>query len=77
MLRLIGWSLLIIGVIVAAAQVRGLTSTEKEVGLVQIIGEIDDRRRADLRSALTSIASDLGDIDSVKSNLNESIGLHV
>ena len=36
---------------------------------MQIIGEIDDRRRADLRSALTSIASDLGDIDSVKSNL--------
>ena len=69
MLRLIGWSILIIGFIVAAALVRGLAPTEQDVGLVQIIGEIDDRRRADLRSALTSIAADLGDIDRVKSNL--------
>ena len=69
MLRLIGWSILIIGFIVAAALVRALAPTEQDVGLVQIIGEIDDRRRADLRSALTSIAADLGDIDRVKSNL--------
>ena len=69
--------LLIIGVIAAAGLARGLAPTARGVDLVEIIGEIEDRQRSDLQSALSDIATDLDNIELVKSHLEQLIGLHV
>jgi len=61
-LRLIGWGLLILGVIAVTGLARGLAPTARSVDLVEIVGQIEDRQRADLQSALTHIAADLDDI---------------
>ena len=71
MLRLIGWGLLILGVIAATGLARGLAPTSRSVDLVEIVGQIEDRQRADLQSALTHIAADLDDIELVKLHLEQ------
>ena len=42
MLRLIGWGLLILGVIAATGLARGLAPTSRSVDLVEIVGQIED-----------------------------------
>ena len=71
MLRLFGWGFLILGVIAAAGLARGLAPTERSVDLVEIVGQIEDRQRSDLQSALTHIAADLDNIELVKSHLEQ------
>lgn len=71
MLRLIGWGLLILGVIAVTGLARGIAPTARSVDLVEIVGQIEDRQRSDLQSALTHIAADLDDIALVKSHLEQ------
>ena len=71
MLRLIGWGLLILGVIAATGLARSLAPTARGVDLVEIVGQIEDRQRSDLQSALSDIATDLDNIELVKSHLEQ------
>ena len=70
MLRLIGWGLLIIGVIAATGLARGLAPTARGVDLVEIVGQIED---GTLRPSICTpdIATDLDNIELVKSHLEQ------
>jgi len=69
MIRVFGWAAVLVGIIAMAGLARGLAPTERGIDVVLIRGEINDKQKTELRSALAGIASELENIELVKGTL--------